>query len=124
MCSFADSFQLRHRLNHHKCIADIQFAINELQRVASQIGMKVNASKTKFLTPGFAPTGKTPIVLNGDILEEAESFKYLGAILTATGQGEADIKTRINLARQAFNRLNSRLWSRSEIRRTTKVRIY
>ncbi|CAI9715828.1 Hypothetical predicted protein [Octopus vulgaris] len=50
--------------------ADVQFAINELQRVASQIGMKVNAPKTKILTAGFAPPDKTPIVLNGDILEE------------------------------------------------------
>ncbi|XP_029655173.1 uncharacterized protein LOC115228842, partial [Octopus sinensis] len=100
---------------------DFQFAINELQRIASQIDMKVNASKTKILTAGFAPPDKTPIVLSGDILEEVESFKYLGAIITATGQGEADIKTRIDLARQAFNRLSARLWSRSEIRRTTKV---
>ncbi|CAI9722980.1 Hypothetical predicted protein [Octopus vulgaris] len=72
---------------------DFQFAINELQRIASQIDMKVNASKTKILTAGFAPPDKTPIVLNGDILEEVTfhlaSYLYLNikrsaAYLTAT----------------------------------------
>ncbi|CAI9729398.1 Hypothetical predicted protein [Octopus vulgaris] len=52
--------------------ADVQLAINEPQRVASMIGMKVNASKTKILTAGFAPPDKTPIVLNGDIFEEGD----------------------------------------------------
>ncbi|XP_029648585.1 uncharacterized protein LOC115222496 [Octopus sinensis] len=87
--------------------ADIQFAINELQHVASQIGIKVKALKTKILTAGFAPPDKIPIVLNGDILEEVESFKYLGAIIISTDQGEADIKIRIDLACQTFNRLNA-----------------
>ncbi|CAI9717498.1 Hypothetical predicted protein [Octopus vulgaris] len=55
--------------------ADVQFAINELQRVVSQIGMKVNASKTKILTAESSPPDKTPIVLNGDILDQKlESF--------------------------------------------------
>ncbi len=57
-------------------------------------------------------------------LEEVSSFKYLGASFTATGQAFGEIKSRINVARAAFNRLQPSLWSRPEITRRTKGRVY
>lgn len=104
--------------------ADIQLAINEMQRFASQLVMKINAGKTKLLTAGFVPTEKQPIVLGGEVLEEVDRFKYLGSILTATGQGKEDIISRIANAQLAFCCLQSRLWSRREIKLATKIRVY
>ncbi len=57
-------------------------------------------------------------------LEEVSSFKYLGASFTATGQTIGEVKARINVARAAFNRLQPSLWSRPEISRRTKGRVY
>ncbi|CAE1152357.1 unnamed protein product [Acanthosepion pharaonis] len=45
-------------------------------------------------------------------------------VILTTGQAKDEITTRINLARAAFVRLQKRLWSRQEIRRSTKLRIY
>ncbi len=51
-------------------------------------------------------------------------FKYLGPMFVANGQGTEEIRSRINLARSAFSRLQSCLWSRREISLRTKGRVY
>ncbi len=63
-------------------------------------------------------------ILGSVPLEKTESFKYLGSSITATGQAKDKISGRIGLARGAFARLKSVLWSRREISPKTKGRIY
>ncbi len=45
------------------------------------------------------------------LLEEFESYKYLGSSFTATSQAKDEISGRMGLARSAFARLKSVLWS-------------
>ena len=42
------------------------------------------------------------IVLDGDYLEEIESFTYLGSVIAKDGGADKDIKVRIGKARSAF----------------------
>ncbi len=53
-----------------------------------------------------------------------DKFKYLGSMFVTNGQGTEEIRSRINLARSAFSRLRSCLWSRREISLRTKGRVY
>ncbi len=64
------------------------------------------------------------VLLDGEPLEDVERFKYLGLMFVANGQGTEEIRSRINLARSAFSRLQSRLLSRREISLRTKGRVY
>ncbi len=64
------------------------------------------------------------LLLEGIPLEEVAAFKYLGASFIATGQAVREIESRTNSARMAFNRLHTALWSRREISRKTKSRVY
>jgi len=73
---------------------------------------------------GINPTNIAPIVLNGMQLEEVDQFRYLGTTSTPNGQSKDEIFGRIAQSRVAFGRLQRCLWSRSEIRRSTKFRIY
>ncbi len=57
-------------------------------------------------------------------MEDVNKFKYLGSMFVANGQGTEEIRSRINLARSAFSRLQPCLWSRREILLCTKDRIY
>ncbi len=59
---------------------------------------------------------------SGVLLEEVESFKYLGSSFTATDQAKDKISGRIILARSAFTCLKSALWSGREISLKTKGR--
>ncbi len=47
------------------------------------------------------------VLLDGESLENVDKLKYLGLIFVANGQGTEKIRSRINLARPAFSRLES-----------------
>ncbi len=57
-------------------------------------------------------------------MEDVDKFKYHGSMFVANGQGTEEIRSRINLARSAFSRLQSSLLSRREISLRTKGRVY
>ncbi len=67
---------------------------------------------------------KQTVLLVGEPLEDVENFKYLGSMFVANGQGTEEIRSRINLARSAFFRLQFCLRSRREISLRTKGRVY
>ncbi len=55
------------------------------------------------------------VLFDGKNLEDVEKLKCLGSMFVANDQGTEEISSRINLARSAFIRLQSGLWSRREI---------
>ncbi len=57
-------------------------------------------------------------------LGDVDKFKYLGSMFVVNGQGTEEIRSRINLVRSTFSRLQSFLWSRREIALHTKGRVY
>ena len=63
------------------------------------------------------------IIMNQQQLEEVQNFKYLGAILSADGGCEAEIRARIGTAMTAMARLN-RIWSSKSISLPTKLKLY
>ena len=50
-----------------------------LARISAQVGLKINKKKTKILR--LNTTCERPIMLEGEGLEEVESFRYLGSIV-------------------------------------------
>ncbi len=64
------------------------------------------------------------VLLDRGPLEDVYKFKYLGLMFVSNGQGTEEIRSRINLARSAFCRLQCCLWSRREISLRTKGRVY
>jgi hypothetical protein len=65
--------------------------------------VNIHRGKSKVLKVNAAST--TPIKLEGEALEEVESFTYLGSIVDKQGGTNADVKTRIGTARAAFLQL-------------------
>ncbi len=64
------------------------------------------------------------VPLDGEPLEDVDNFKYFGSMFVANGLGTEEVKGRIDLARCAFSRLQSCLWSRREISLSTKGMVY
>ena len=83
--------------------SDIEEKLHKLATNANAVGLKINIKKTKLLRIGTIVT--TPLTLNGEIIDDVESFTYLGCILTKDGGSEEDIVNRINKARVAFHGL-------------------
>ena len=64
---------------------------------SAQIGLNINRGKTNVLWINITTT--EPVWLDGDLLEELNSFTYLGRVVDIQGDTEAHVKTRIGKAR-------------------------
>ena len=62
------------------------------------------ARKCKTLRTEFT-RNRESIVVNDEEVEDVEEFVYLGAIVDKEGGGSKDIRTRLQKARGAFQRL-------------------
>ena len=86
-----------------------------------EIGHSINKDKSKILK--INSTNTNAIILNGNQLEEVQSFTYLGSIIDQQGGTDADVKARIGKARAAFIQLNN-IWKSRELSRNTKIRLF
>ena len=71
--------------------------VTEFGRVCERRKLLVNVSKSKVMRCTRNEDGaKLNAMLNGDVLEEVDQFKYLGSVITANGGVEADVCHRVN----------------------------
>ncbi len=86
--------------------------------------MHINAPKTKVMSELKPGEQRQAILFDGEPLEYVNKFKIFGSVFVANCQGTEDIRSRINLARSAFARLQTCLESRREISLRIKGRVY
>lgn len=113
---FADDLAL---LSHTQ--QQMQEKTNSVTDNSARLGLNINRGKSKVFKTNT--TNETPITVQGEALEEVDSFTYLGSILDKHGGTDADIRTRIGKARTAFHQLKN-IWGSSEISATTKIRLF
>lgn len=99
----------------------IQEKVNQLYVNGLKVGLKINFRKTK--TMRILTDNNTPIVVNGNIIEDVDEFSYLGSIISTDGGADADVASRINKARHAYASLG-RVWRSSQISKKHKLRIF
>jgi hypothetical protein len=68
--------------------------------------MEMNVEKTKVMRISRQPF-PVNIMIDQKQLENVESFKYLGSILTNDGRCTCEIKCRIAIAKAAFNKMKA-----------------
>lgn len=84
--------------------SDLQALLNTMNNVFKECSLKINTSKTKTLiTSKIENNTANTITLNNTSIEKVNTFRYLGSLITADSRCTPDIKTRIAMAKQAFN---------------------
>ena len=73
--------------------------MNGLNRTPKEYDMKVNIKKTEVMKVPRKGEGE----IDGDGLEQVDRFRYLGALIKSDGRCDTEIKTRIGMAKNAFN---------------------
>ena len=63
------------------------------------------------------------ICLNGEIIEDVDTFTYLGSKMTADGTSDAEITSRLTKASQTFASLRN-VWKCGKISTKTKIRLF
>ena len=95
--------------------ADLQEKTDRLVTTAGAVVLKINPRKTKTLRMNHRCTDY--IRIEGEEVEDVESFVYLGSVLDKFGGTEADIKRRLALTRI------QNIWRSRRFSQKTKLRI-
>ena len=72
-------------------IQDAQKSMYQLETVAAEVGLHINAKKTQCMNFNQL-AGGILTTLNGNVIKEVEDYKYLGAWISST---KKDFSTRI-----------------------------
>ena len=99
----------------------MQEKTNSVKDLSAQIGLHINRGKTKVLKINTTIT--EPVRLDDDLLEEVNSFTYLGSVVDTQGGTDADVRARIGKARAVFLQLKN-VWNYKDLQLQTKIRIF
>ena len=71
--------------------------VSEFGRVCERRTLRVNVGKSKVVRCSRSGNGdRMHVILNGELLEEVDCFKYLGSQVAADGGCEMDVVHRMN----------------------------
>ena len=93
--------------------------VDRLDKTSAAFGMEISAEKTKLMTNN-ANGISIDIRINGEKLDEVDSFKYLGAVVTDQGS-KPEVLSRIAQTTAALARLKT-IWSDKQISLSSKIR--
>ena len=99
----------------------IQIKIDPLNRNGKGIGLKISTKKTKVMRINV--NKNNAVVIDGQEVEDIDSFDYLGARLTKHVGAEDDIKNRPGKATGAFNKL-AKVWRSGQLSKNIKIRVF
>ena len=102
---------------------EAQRMMDTFSNVYSSLGMEVNTTKTKLLIMSFHPQAASAtrryISIDGAPVETVEQFNYLGSLVTAN----CDLDAEINHS-HAFFKLRERVFGSSDLTIYTKVLVF
>ena len=76
---------------------ELQQLVEGFGRVCTRRKLRINESKSKVMRcTRVVGDGRMNVVLNGEVLEEVESFKYLGSHVSVDGRIDVEVKHRMN----------------------------
>jgi hypothetical protein len=99
--------------------AALQQLIDKVDVVSREYGLEISAKKTKVMT---TVNDVLNITCNGVRLEQVESFRYLGVMITKNGDCTTEIRTRLGIARTAIQSLSS-LWKDRTLSQGLRMRL-
>ena len=97
---------------------ELKSLLMKLKEEGEKVGLKLNIQKTKIMVPGHISSWE----IDGETVEMASDFIFLGSKITADGDCSPEIKRHLLLGRKAMTNLDSILKSR-DITLPTKVHL-
>jgi hypothetical protein len=82
----------------------LQSLMDMLNEVAKRYDMKINVKKTKTMVVSRTEGKKVDITIEGKRVEQVKQFKYLGSVLTEDASCIDDVKQRVAMGKEAFNK--------------------
>ncbi|CAG9832474.1 unnamed protein product [Diabrotica balteata] len=83
-------------------LEDQQLLLDRVNSIRKKYGLKINILKTKYMVISRNPPENPIICIGDDRIKCVKTFKYLGTTINDQSDPQHEIKTRIQMARQAF----------------------
>jgi len=98
---------------------DLQELVDHLHSVSGKYGLMLNKEKTKVMS-----TKENACVssVDGKVLDDADTFCYLGSLITSDAEYSKETKSRLSKGQYARVGLK-RIWQSHDIAVATKVRL-
>ena len=105
---------------------ELQQLTNSLSEATKKFGLTISIKKTEVLhQPAKASASSQPdIQIDGKVLNNVDSFTYLGTTLSSTNTLDREISSRVSKANASFGRLRKRVWKERGLRQDTKCSVY
>ena len=101
----------------------LQKVVTKVKDESGKAGLDMNVKKTKTMVLSKDPKGKqVEIKVNGEILEQVDTFKYLGTQINDDLKTDKEIVTRENIARSKFSSMHKILTSK-RLKMSTRLNI-
>jgi hypothetical protein len=102
---------------------DLQRMIDAVSRESIKMGLSLNVKKSECMSISKNKSPSTCSVnINGESIKQVMHFNYLGSTITSDGRCDEEIKKRIALSKQAFQKMSPVLKNRT-ISINTKARV-
>ena len=82
----------------------LQRLMDRLNATAKKYDMKINVKKIKTMIVSRKGRGTVDVMIEGQRVKQVKKFKYLGSVIAEDGKCIEDVKQRIGLAKDAFNK--------------------
>ena len=102
-------------------VETIEQLTKNVNEVGKNLNLKLNIKKTKILVAG-RDDKRYNIMIDGETVEQVDSFKYLGSTKTTTANCTKDIKCRIAIAKRRMIELQD-LWNDRNLSIQLKMRL-
>ena len=100
---------------------DPQIQLEPVADEAEKVGLQIKINKTEVMRVNN--NRQEAIQLQGKEIKKADSFTYLGSVVSKDGGTDEDIRNRVNDARHAFNILRP-IWRATSLLLQNKIRIF
>jgi hypothetical protein len=92
----------------------LQDMVDRLSEIGRCYGMEINVDKTKVMRISRQPA-PTKIMIDQKQLENVEYFNYVGSMITNDARCTREIKSRIDMAKAAFNKKKNLFTSKLDL---------
>ena len=103
---------------------EMQHMVDELDRACTRWGMAINGTKTKILNVGEQTDNHQTITLKGNILEEVDSFSYLGSEVGQTARVDRDVGARLEKGTTVYQMWRRKVFRSQNLSKETKIRVF
>ena len=104
-------------------VEQLQKLLDTVVLASEAMGLSLNVKKTECMVVSKRSSNpRCNLVSKGERIKQVTKFKYLGYLITSDGRCATEIRKRIAMAKDAFQKMKSILANRN-ITMTTKIRI-